>query len=130
MTQEDVKLLANDLCGRFPYNIYARLNDQDVRVIDISYSRNNVYFTLVGPEKTYVGVDVDRIRPYLRSISTMTDEERQEYLSTFDSFGNEQGVKLVFPMEKSFAWLNEHHFDFRGLIEKGLAIEAPDWMYK
>jgi hypothetical protein len=27
-------------------------------------------------------------------------------------------------------WLLAHHFDFRGLIEKGLALEAPDGMYK
>jgi hypothetical protein len=26
-------------------------------------------------------------------------------------------------------WLNAHHFDYRGLIEKGLAIEAPEGMY-
>jgi hypothetical protein len=26
-------------------------------------------------------------------------------------------------------WLNVHHFDYRNLIDKGLAIEAPDGMY-
>ena len=27
-------------------------------------------------------------------------------------------------------WLNAHHFDYRGLIEKGLAIKAPEVIYK
>lgn len=25
---------------------------------------------------------------------------------------------------ETFDWLNKHHFDYRGLIEKGLAIDA------
>ena len=27
-------------------------------------------------------------------------------------------------------WLNAHHLDYRGLIEKGLALEAPEGIYK
>ena len=27
-------------------------------------------------------------------------------------------------------WLNAHHFDYRNLIGKGLALRAPEGMYK
>ena len=115
MTHEEKKLLELDICARFPFGVYARLDDNDVRVIDIYYSGNNVFFNLVS-EKTYVGVEADRIRPYLRSITSMTSEEVNEY------------EKL--PIGQLFVWLNEHHFDYNNLIKKGLANEAPEWMYR
>ena len=129
MTHEDAQLLISDLCGRFPHGLYVRLNDEDMRITEVSISRNNVIFTVVGATKTYVGVDGERIRPYLRSMSTMTDDERYDYSITLDSFSNGLGVNVSYPSTSSFDWLNKHHFDFRGLIEKGLAYEAPDWMY-
>lgn len=129
MKQEDLELLKTDLCERFPHQIYARLNDEDMRIIDINYSRGDIAFTLVGETKTYLGVEADRIRPYLRPMSTMTQEEKEEYRSTFDTFENEFGLKVTFPSQKSFDWLNKKHFDSRGLIDLGLALQAPDWMY-
>ena len=51
-------------------------------------------------------------------MSSMTDEEKEEYINTF------------LAMWDAVDWLNAHHFDYRGLIEKGLAIEAPEGMYK
>ena len=29
-----------------------------------------------------------------------------------------------------YDWLLKHHFDYRGLIEKGLALEAPKGIYE
>ena len=130
MKQEDLELLKTDLCERFPHQIYARLNDEDMRIIDINYSRGDVIFTLVGETKTYLGVEADRIRPYLRPMQTMTQEEKEEYRSTFDTFENELGVKVMIPSQKSFDFLNKKHFDLRRLIKLGLALQAPDWMYK
>ena len=62
------------------------------------------------------------IKPYLRPMSSMTEEEKGEYYNSYDWEYFEEGT--------SFDWLNENHFDYRGLIKKGLALEAPDNMYK
>ena len=53
----------------------------------------------------------------------MTEEEKKEYNLT-------KALSIVdYPTLKSFDWLNAHHFDYRGLIEKGLALTAPEGMY-
>ena len=70
----------------------------------------------------WVGEEYSIVKPYLRSMSSMTEEEKDEYDKTFDWDYAIQGTP--------FDWLNAHHFDHRGLIEKGLAIEASEDMYK
>ena len=67
------------------------------------------------------------IKPYLRLMSSMTEEEKKEYydlLSRYDAscFISKIGSRL-------FDWLNSHHFDYRGLIQMGLALEASEGMY-
>lgn len=75
------------------------------------------------------------IKPYLRPMSSMTDEERDEYEGTFASVYdvNDYGEDADSWHEEfsidSLDYLNAHHFDYRGLIEKGLALEAPEGMY-
>ena len=66
---------------------------------------------------------VEHVKPYLRPMSSMTVEERFEY-NGFDGyiFSDEDVIIKI-------DWLNKHHFDYRGLIKKGLAIEAPENMY-
>ena len=65
------------------------------------------------------------IRCYLRSMSSMTEEEQSEYdkLQYLGRGDLAQGVEKI-------DWLNAHHFDYRGLIKKGRALEAPVDMYK
>jgi hypothetical protein len=82
--------------------------------------------------------------PFLRPMSSMTDEELKEFrrlkqMSVTVVMPN--GVSLLKPtyivdleddgdgMNYLYDWLNAHHFDYRGLIEKGLALEAPKGMY-
>ena len=55
--------------------------------------------------------------------------EKEEYQKTFDTYENGMGTKLVCPSYQTFDWLNAYHFDYRGLIELGLALEAPQNMY-
>ena len=68
---------------------------------------------------------LSEVKPYLRPMSSMTEEEKAEYHSLCDSY-----YGIYFDTVDSIDWLNAHHFDYRGLIEKGLAIEAPEGMYK
>ena len=147
MIEQEKQLLLADLCARLPYNVRIRhyVNDTDF------YS---------NPLMTY---DIDQlennkaiIKPYLRPMSSMTEEEKKELLillvgedsisyfkvendgitntSENIQFGhNWQYYWLNFSNENISLyvdWLNSHHFDYRGLIKKGLAIEAPEGMYK
>ena len=67
--------------------------------------------------------ETDEIKPYLRSMSSMTEEEFEEYgnITEHISIGS---LDFNIANPNAFDWLNAHHFDYRGLIEKGLAIEV------
>lgn len=69
-------------------------------------------------------IDIEDFKPYLRPMQTITDKEIEErnQIALFHS-GNIASVPSYMD------WLNEHHFDYRGLIKKGLALEAPECMY-
>jgi hypothetical protein len=75
----------------------------------------------------------DYIKPYLRPMSSMTEEEEKEY-KTISIWGEVRESKShytdICPTIEGYDWLNAHHFDYRGLIEKGLALEAPEGMYE
>ena len=79
---------------------------------------------------------IEEFKPYLRPMSSMTEEERTEY-NKFNDFGSAnlrryeyKDFILYIPSYERIDWLNKHHFDYRGLIPKGLALEAPKDMYK
>lgn len=120
MIKEDKELLLKDLCARLPYGVMvnAQYKDgdgwktEDRRILGI-YEDEQVYLDCVH-------TTVDCIKPYLRPMSSMTEEERKEYNLT-------KTLSIVdYPTLKSFDWLNAHHFDYRGLIERGLAIEITE----
>lgn len=87
------------------------------------------------------GTKVTSIKPYLRTMSSMTEaeiEELKELTGTDEvtryGFSYQGLISECFGMmyddcSEIVDWLNAHHFDYRGLIEKGLAIEAPEGMY-
>ena len=108
MNNEDKKLLLKDLCARLPY---------DVIVVD------HYGFVVLFTWKQMKDFDDGYIsKPYLRPMSSMTKEELEE-------FHNYTNVDPILWLYYSIDWLNAHHFDYRGLIPKGLAIEAPKGMY-
>ena len=69
--------------------------------------------------------DVEQIKPYLRPLSSMTEEEIKTY-NAFCSYNGIDDSCVIDYMD----WLNSHHFDYRDLISKGLALEAPEGMYE
>ena len=110
MDKENKKLLLKDLCTRLPYGVKIWVKwDKNPSPLTTSILGN--YWYTVG----------DDIKPYLRSMLNMTEEE-----------GKELGNITVFTIwtPKVYEWYIEHHFDIHNLIEKGLAIEAPEGMYK
>ena len=125
MTQEDKELLLKDLCARLPYNVICQVEFKEngkynSKVMLLSgIFTDEAYFTTKGGS-----IYSNEYKPYLFPLSSMTEEEQR----TLDSMCN--GVEMVSRLsglkmfDKAFNWLNENHFDYRGLIEKGLAIDA------
>ena len=144
MKQENRELLLKDLCARLPYGVKGKCE------LDASYdtSFDTVFQThkfnadvygikedllLVTPliedndEQTYAeeevadGVSILDFTPYLFPLSSMTDEQKSRYHLCL--------TRILFARNDSLLillidWLNKNHFDYRGLIEKGLAIDA------
>lgn len=134
MTQEDKDLLLKDLCCRLPYGVKIALKNSEAyhhenvaKKGDITIDRlkgfNGSYFSIYhdNPQDWdwYVNdIDVEDVKPYLFPLSSMTEEEIKEYKHLVAFSGNPTGSANF------IEWLNAHHFDYRGLIDKGLAIDA------
>lgn len=129
MTQKDKNLLLRDLCERLSYGVKVLLD------IERQFDGGSICtLTSIKLEETPIfNVDVtlhdcsiEEFRPYLRPMSNMTEEEKKEYNHMYDVYVGYEGMYSTINM---FDWFNKHHFDYRGLIEKGLAIKAPEGMY-
>ena len=125
MTQEEKQLLLKDLCGRLPYEVKVEaVPYADPQILcTIDPIRKEFRFDFGGYKNIFatnwVGEEYSIVKPYLRPMSSMTEEEDNELNSArMGRYGEDVD------------WLNAHHFDYRGLIEKGLALEAPEGMYK
>ena len=116
MTQEEKQLLLIDLCGRLPYGIIVEVEYYDASLKD-THIFENIVLTIRNIDKLLVyWVSA---KPYLRPMSSMTKEEKEEL---FQLMGGGTDVKRI-------DFYISHYFDYRGLIEKGLALEAPEGMY-
>lgn len=121
MTQEDKELLLKDLSARLPYHVRCKIwlkdGTTEEGLLDLKHNYADVLLN------AFYYNNIKDIKPYLRTMSSMTEEEWAE----FDSLSgacNESGYYDVI-----VDWLNSHHLDYRYLIEKGLALEAPRNMY-
>ena len=142
MTQEDKELLVKDLCARLPYGVKAKVLVEDILRYDYTTSKeggvingienlNDGLFVIKCSEDGYV-LSYDEFKPYLFPLSSMTDKQKVEYNSLRDLVPTEQQCEvgnLLGDFEfvdnwRSIDYLNANHFDYRGLIEKGLAIDA------
>lgn len=139
MNKEDIELLFKDLCARLSYGVKCKVNyiinnettygeDIEKECIDIvkriNFDNYTVYTEWLGYES-----DIEDIKPYLRPLSSMTEEEIIEF-NNIPSTKNYTIVKDDLPWDvanyKQIDWLNAHHFDYRGLIERGLAIAVTE----
>jgi hypothetical protein len=124
MTQKEKELLLQVICMMLPYGVRVKLNGRretsNKLTIDwlYAYSRH-----------------IEDIKPYLRPMSSMTEEEKVEYDQLCYNCQEQDSVdynitqldrtQLIYVID----WLNAHHFDYRGLIPMGLALPAPEYMY-
>ena len=143
MTQEVI----NDICARLPYEIFIHYVYRDIRGKEWPTDLNLTYFA--SEEESVVEFledgEVENPKPYLRPMSSMTEEEKKTFTKL-----KQMSVTVIIPnhatvfrpdyivdlddegdgLNNLYDWLNENHFDYRGLIEKGLALESPEDMYK
>jgi len=139
MTQEEKQLLLTDLCARLPYGIKCQIdydNEEDADLGIERYCDDRIVSVCVETEEIglyeasayfYPG----DIKPYLRPMSSMTEKEIKTYHSYCEcNDGDFIGEILYFDTIESFDYLTSIHIDYRGLIPMGLALEAPEDMYK
>jgi len=149
MTQEEKDLLLQDLCARLPYGVFCNMGlDYPLPLQRLFVDKlDGILLDFYEDGKAYQ-VYLSEVKPYLRPMSSMTKEERVEFSQLLDKryceedweghistsycieiddvyIDDEGGIKYpsTFRMD-AVDWLNAHHFDYRGLIEKGLAIEV------
>ena len=151
MTKEERELVYKELCARLPYRTF---------VSTYSYQFNEGSLELLTPEliKIYNRNESLEIKPYLRPLSSITEEEAK-YLFLLHNKDRKECEILRVSIDKNYIdfeiddgccsferhtiwfedvvasiesldWLNTKHFDYRGLIEKGLALEQLKEMYK
>ena len=129
MTQKDEQLF-KDLSARLPYHVIVKVWLKDGTTeegsLDLEHNYGNVL-----QDAFYFG-KVKEIKPYLRPMSSMTKEEYEELksISSYYGFAPYEYIDDWCPNYEMIDWLNKHHFDYRNLIEKGLALKAPKGMYK
>ena len=126
-TQEDKMLLIKDLSSRLPYAVHVQhISGVSGVLHDISifhkYDENdNIYDAICYTDlfKDGDSIGIEHFKPYLFPLSSMTEEQEKEY-------NNLNCYELgCFPhSEEALDYLTKNHFDYRHLIEKGLAIDA------
>lgn len=140
MTQEEKQFLLKDLCTRLPHGVICHTEKGDGYLCSINQTIFGTEYGInINPLKRDYFNDSETeeqvIKPYLRPMSSMTVEERLYF------HRNSGRVQILVDEEKLitkpfygytihlFDWLNAHYFDYRNLIGKGLALEAPEGMY-
>lgn len=116
MTQQDKELLLKDLCARLPYGVIVETPKGKGHVCDINLT---IFGTKVGVNinPTIRDVfDIEDIQLYLFPISSMTEEQKEEW----------RGIRWSKLPWEELDWLNKGQWDYRHLIEKGLVIDATN----
>ena len=140
MTQEDKELLLKDLCARLNTNLVCsiyRTDDYGVGYRDeilSGYCKGDIWYEFYFGDDCGIGIDnVSKIKPHLFPLSSMTEEQKREYYSLKHEvpvchyeYGDVVEEFELYDSPESFEYLIENHFDYRGLIPKGLAEDATD----
>ena len=149
MDRKEMNMVLSDISARLPYGIIFQFGGKEYHLLEnINCSKDDGFVLLNG-------LPFSDCKPCLRSMRSMTKAEKEELLvyvlgkdgaTRFTVAGNsikskdEKIQKLVgFELNwmnfngknvtKYSEWMNSHHFDWHGLINKGLAVEAPEGMY-
>ena len=134
MKQEDKELLLKDLCARLPYNVICQVEFKEngkynSKVMLLSgIFTDEAYFTTKGGS-----IYSNEYKPYLFPLSSMTEEQEDEWYEVFidplskklDRHTRQEYLQFQADAQAfGIEYLLKNHFDYRGLIEKGLSIDA------
>lgn len=114
MTQEQKDLLLKDLSARLPYGVICNFAGRDKLKLFAIKPKYDHCIELQRKSRIPLTCKVESIKPYLFPMSSITEERRKEWYQYY--FDNENNI--------SVDWLNKYHFDYRGLIPMGLALDA------
>ena len=144
MTQEEKELLLRDLCARLPYGVKCQIDYDNEEDTDLGIERyRDDRIVSVCTETEEIGLyeesvysPPEYVKPYLFPLSSMTEEQREELkqehikdeklyvecLTRAAKGDNSMRGKVI--IHYAMDWCNANHFDYRGLIPMGLAIDA------
>ena len=138
MTREEEDLLLKDLCARLPYGVkihakYVDTNTEVEKVGVLSMIDADAVVAFTDDSNYYNYVAIHEVKPFLFPLSSMTEEQKKEYYNLcFEEERKEwefgEWITRVYyhNTTESIDWLNKNHFDYRGLISKGLAIDCTN----
>ena len=120
MNKEDKDLLLKDLCARLPYGVKFACNKNvyTVKGLDLLVTDEGDWEYAVTA-KGITPIEIDFIKPYLFPLSSMTEEQRNEYHELL--YNSKHGINIDY-----FDWCHRNHLDCRGLISMGLAIDCTN----
>ena len=136
ITKPEKQLILQDLCSRLLCGVVCRItftysnettfgeeveNEVDDTISMINTKRETVFADYLGRE-----FDIENVKPYLRSMDDMTEEEYKEYWNIDNRSYSCPMVCAHIPASERIDWLNKRHFDYRGLIGKCLAIKVDE----
>lgn len=118
MTQEEKEILFKDLCARLPHHtrvkVWLKDGTTEEGALDLEHNYGDVLRDAFYYDK------IVKIKPYLFPLSSMTKVQKNDYQYITERWMYDSSYSIT----DSIDWLNKNHFDYRGLIEKGLAINA------
>ena len=123
MIQEDKELLLKDLCARLPYGVKVKITSKESKNRIVHLTEDNI---------CHLTNDWwSECKPYLFPLSSMTEEQRKELQELyFDYISDEvfNNIEFIYHYDcmHLIDWFNKNHFDYRGLIPKGLANDATN----
>ena len=121
MIQENKELLLKDLCARLPYGVKCNIWEKEIYTlcrIEIDNINGHLLDFIENKDGLDMQVYLSEVKPYLFPLSSITEEQEKEWRYTLSSDDN-----ITY---ETINWLNKNHFDYQGLIENGLAIDATN----
>jgi len=142
MTQKGKQLLLKDLCARLPYGVKLGFENSNVVLTPKDYCcfTRQLFTNMIFPEHdgtVEYGCQFYEYRPYLRPMSSMTEEEEKIFNDFLEFQAEYVSDADLYNKTDMYDWLLANQFDYRivpstgkSMIESGLALEAPEGMYK
>lgn len=129
MNREEKYLVIDDISGRIPHGVVFKTDWGNKTLKGIQYDNANtlLYFGVCNFTNKVIETYVSEVKPYLLPISSMSDKQKKELDDTLirlnlKALSDEMSSEVIATYEIDF--YNKNHIDYRGLIPKGLALDA------